>query len=136
MQHVTAGSLSDYVDEESNAEVLAWLDANAPSCHSDLGEAMLVAAAGCGDCTAYSPSFVQCRYVAFITNRRVFAIGKGQGAACYRVPDELLATALSSGAESATELGAGWVRFIVFNAKRPAPDLPFWTLRAYAAARA
>ena len=35
----------------------------------------------------------------------------------------------------AVELGMDWVSFSLFEADWPAVDLPFWTLRAYAAAR-
>jgi mannose-6-phosphate isomerase-like protein (cupin superfamily) len=93
------------------------------------------AAEKCGDWTAFSPSFGQCLYVALITRGRIFALGLGQRSACFRLPGALRETALATGAAPALEIGADWVGFSLFEAGRPAPDLPFWTLRAYAAAR-
>ena len=135
MHHSTDGSLADHLDPEANADAIAWLTAQSPSCHSDLGASMILAAADCGDCTAWSPSFVQCRYVAFITNRRVFAIGAGQRTAYYRVPRDMVAVASESGGTAAV-IGSDWVRFELWRVDRPAPDLRFWTLFAYVAARA
>ena len=43
--------------------------------------------------------------------------------------------ALASGAVQDAEIGSHWVRFALFRANCPAPDLAFWTLQADAAAR-
>jgi hypothetical protein len=117
--------------------VLRYLSEHQPSCHSDTGEALILAAAEkCGDWVAYSPSFQQCRYVALVANRKVFALGLGQRSVCFRLPRQLYSVALQTGATGAGEIGRDWVRFELFRADWPAPDLPFWTLKAYAAARA
>ena len=70
-----------------------------------------------------------------VTKRTIFALGVGQQSVCYRVPGALHATALATGAVEAANIGNDWVRFEIFRADWPAPDLSFWTLRAYAAAR-
>ena len=127
------GAIIDHVDAAASSAALAWLAEHNPSCHSDPGEAIMSAAAGCGDCFAYSPSFAQCRYIALIARRRIFAIGAGQHSAYYRVPHELYAVALASGAVAASGIGSDWVRFDLFQVDRPAPDLRFWTARAYRA---
>ena len=132
---IDGGDLGALVDAGANRDVLAYLAEHRPSCHSDTGSALLEAAAKCGDWIAFSPSFRQCRYVALITGRRIFALGRGQRSACFRLPEALRETALATGAALAPEVGAEWVDFSLFEAGRPAPDLPFWTLRAYAAAR-
>ena len=134
MRHVDGGELSDLVDSEHNRDVLRYLSEHRPSCHSDTGDALIRAAESCGEWIAYSPSFQQCRYVALVTNRRVFALGIGQRSVCYRLPQELRTVALQTGATEAAEIGTDWVRFDLFRADRPTPDLPFWTLRAYRAA--
>ena len=134
-RYVDGGELSALVDVSSGRDVVAYLAESRPSCHSDVGEALMRGAEKCGDWVAFSPSFPQCRYVALVTNRRVFALGLGQRSVCYRIPEELHATALATGATEAPEIGRGWVRFELYRANWPTPDLPFWTLRAYAAAR-
>ena len=131
---VEGGDLEDLLDARANRAVMAYLAVSRPSCHSDTGSALIEAAEKCGEWIAFSPSFAQCRYVALITRRRIFALGLGQRSACFRLPRALRKTARSSGASRALELGMDWVRFSLFKADWPAVDLPFWTLRAYAAA--
>ena len=134
-QTVDGGDLESLVDAGTNRDVLAYLAEHRPSCHSDTGSALIEAAEKCGDWIAFSPSFAQCRYVALITSRRIFALGVGQRSACFRLPGALRETARATGASRATEIGAEWVCFTLFRADWPAVDLPFWTLRAYAAGR-
>jgi hypothetical protein len=135
-RYVDGGDLSEFVDADYNRDAVRYLSEHRPSCHSDTGDALIRAAAEkCGEWIVYSPSFQQCRYVALVTNRRVFALGIGQGSVCYRLPQKLYAIALQTGATGAGEIGTDWVRFDLFRADWPTPDLPFWTLRAYAAAR-
>ena len=130
------GNLDDLVDAARNREVLEYLQTRRPSCHSDCGDALLRAAAEkCGEWQAYSPSFRQCLYVALITGRRIFALGLGQRSVCLRLPPKLQEIALQTGAVDAAEIAPGWVRFELFRADWPTPDLTFWTLQAYAAAR-
>jgi len=132
---VDGGDLDGLLDPRPNRRVLAYLALCRPSCHSDTGSALIEAAEKCGDWIAFSPSFAQCRYVALITGRRIFALGIGQRSACFRLPRALRKTARATGARRALEIGADWVGFSLFRADWPAVDLPFWTLRAYAAAR-
>jgi mannose-6-phosphate isomerase-like protein (cupin superfamily) len=132
---VDGGDLEGLVEAGPNRDVLAYLAEHRPSCHSDTGSALMEAAEKCGDWTAFSPSFGQCLYVALITRGRIFALGLDQRSACFRLPGALRDTALATGATPALEIGADWVAFSLYEAGRPAPDLPFWTLRAYAAAR-
>ena len=134
-RYVHGGDLVDLVDPASNSGVAAYLAEHRPSCHSDTGEALIHSAEQCGDWVAFSPSFQQCRYVALVTNRTVFALGLGQRSVLYRLPHRLHATALATGAVDASEIGSDWVRFELFRPDWPTPDLAFWTLRAYAAAR-
>jgi len=134
-QIVDGGDLEDLLDPGPNRQVLAYLAVFRPSCHSDTGSALVEAAEKCGEWIAFSPSFAQCGYLALITRRRIFALGLGQRSACFRLPRALRKTALASGASRAPELGTEWVSFSLFKADWPAVDLPFWTLRAYAAAR-
>lgn len=129
------GDLAGLVDAADNADVVGYLAETRPSCHSDVGDLLLRTAERCGDWLAYSPSFGQCRYVALIANRRIFALGIGQRSACFRLPPESRVIALQTGGVEATEIGGDWVRFELFRPDWPSPDLPFWTLRAYAAAR-
>jgi hypothetical protein len=133
---VDGGNLSELVDADHNHDVVRYLAEHRPSCHSDTGQALLRAATEkCGEWVAYSPSFLQLRYVALVTNRRIFALGIGQSSICYRLSQEAYPIALQAGATEAGEIGTDWVRFALFRADWPTPDLPFWTLRAYAAAR-
>jgi mannose-6-phosphate isomerase-like protein (cupin superfamily) len=132
---VDGGDLEALLEPDANRDVLAYLSEHRPSCHSDTGSALMEAAEACGEWIAFSPSFAQCRYVALITRRRIFALGLGQREACFRLPGALRETAQATGATPAPEIGADWARFFLFEAGRPEPDLRFWTLRAYAAAR-
>jgi hypothetical protein len=135
-RYVDGGDLGEHVDVALDRDVLAYLTEQRPFCHSDVGDALIKAAtAKCGEWIAYSPSFAQYRYVALVTNRRVFALGLGKGAICYRLSPASYPIALQTGATEAPEIGVGWVRFPLFRPEWPAPDLPFWTLRAYVAAR-
>ena len=129
------GDLEALLEAGANRDVLGYLAEHRPSCHSDTGSALMQAAEVCGEWIAFSPSFAQCRYVALITRRRIFALGLGQREACFRLPGALRETAQATGATPAPEIGADWARFFLFEAGRPEPDLRFWTLRAYAAAR-
>lgn len=132
---IDGGDLAERVDAERNRDALAYLAAHEPSCHSDTGEALMRAAEPCGEWIAYSPSFRQCRYVALVTNRRIFALGLGQRFVCYRLPETLRAVALRTGAVAASDVGGDWVRFELFRSGWPSVDLPFWTREAYRAAR-
>jgi len=133
---IDGGALADLVDAGRNAAVIAYLARFQPSCHSDPAAALISAAvARCGDWIVFSPSFTEYKYVALITNRTVFALGIGANSVCYRVPGQLHGTALTTGAVEASEIGRDWVRFELFRADWPAPDLLFWTLRSYAAVR-
>lgn len=134
-RYIEGGELGDLIDASRNQDVAGYLAHHRPSCHSDTGAALLRSAESCGEWLAFSPSFGQCRYVVLVTNRTIFALGLGQRSVCYRAPGALRATALASGAVDALDIGVDWVRFELFRADWPAPDLPFWTLRAYAAAR-
>ena|SRR5204862_5218439 len=134
-RYVDGGDLGALVDAGHNQDVESYLSRHQPSCHSDTGDALIRAAERCGEWLAFSPSFAGCRYVALVTNRRVFALGVGQRSVCYRLPLALHSTALATGAGAAREIGPAWVRFELFRADWPTPDLPFWTLRAYRAAR-
>ena len=115
--------------------VVAYLDGLRPSCHSDTGDALIRSAERCGAWVAFSPSFQQYRYVALVTDRLVFALGLGLSAIVYRLPPPMHAIALATGGVEASEIGSDWVRFELFRADWPPPDLLFWTLKAYAAAR-
>jgi hypothetical protein len=132
---VDGGDLADLIDQARNADVAAYLTEVRPSCHSDPGDALIRSAERCGEWVAFSPSFQQYRYVALVTNRTIFALGLGQRSVLYRLPPPAHAIALATGAVEASEIGPEWVRFELFRIDWPAPDLPFWTLSAYAAAR-
>ncbi len=134
-RRVNGGELSALLDADSNGDVMRYLAAHQPSCHDDTADALLRAAEGCGEWVAYSPSFEQYRYVALVTNRRIFALGIGQRSVCCRLPQALRTTAVQTGAVAAGEIGPDWVRFDLFRTDWPRPDLAFWMLRAYAGAR-
>ncbi|MDB5389586.1 MAG: hypothetical protein JWM11_5232 [Planctomycetaceae bacterium] len=133
---IEGDSLAEYVDIVRNQDVLAFLERVRPSCHSDNGAVLLNAAIDkCGEWIAFSPSFKNYRYVALVTNRVVFALGIGQSSVYFRLPDRLHSTALATGAVPANEIGGKWVSIELFRSEWPDPDVPFWTLRAYSAAR-
>jgi hypothetical protein len=106
---VDGGDLSELVDADHNHDVVRYLAEHRPSCHSDTGQALLAllraAAEKCGEWVAYSPSFLQQRYVALVTDRRIFALGIGQWLVCYRLSQESYAIALQTGATEAGEMG-------------------------------
>jgi hypothetical protein len=135
LEIVDGGDLASLIDPSANQDAASYVASLRPSCHSDTGEALLRSAEGCGACIAYSPSFRACLFVALVRDRRIFALGVGQASILYRLPESLRATALSTGAVAAAEVGSDWVRFELFRPLWPQPDLGFWTLRAYAAAR-
>jgi hypothetical protein len=131
-----AGDLAAYVDPRANADVLAYLDAHAPHCHSDVGEALLAAATTrCGEWIAYSPAFAGLCYVALITEKRIFALAHDMAFICLRLSASSRSIALECGAKPAPEIGIEWARIQLFRPEYPDPDLAFWVLRAYSAAR-
>ena len=133
---VEGGELRALLTGAGNEPVIAWLDEHRPSAHSDPASDLLDAArATCGEWVAYSPSFSSCRYVALITNGRVFSLALDQRQVCFRVRGAEQAIAIESGGLARPELGAGWVAFQLYRPTHPKPDLKFWVLRAYAAAR-
>jgi len=134
-RYVDGGDVAHLVEADQNREIIKYLSEHRPSCHSDVGDALIRSAVKCGEWVAYSPSFRNCLYVALLTSRRIFALGLGQRLVCYRLPQKLYTIALQTGATEAPELGPDWVRFELFRADWPTPDLPFWTLGAYAAVR-
>jgi hypothetical protein len=135
-EHImNGGDLYALVDGDWNRDTLRYLGEHQPSCHDEAAGELLRAAEECGEWLAYSPSFEQYRYVALITNRRVFALGLGQRSVCYRLSAPFRATAVHTGAVLAGDIGPDWVRFELFRVDWPKPDLAFWTLRAYAWAR-
>lgn len=132
---VDGGDLESVVDTAGSPEAVAYLQSHRPSCHSDPGADLIRSAESCGDWIAFSPSFRQCLYVALVTKRTIFALGLGQRSVAYRLAGADRSVALSTGAAEARDIGSDWVRFELYAVDRPAPDLGFWTLRAYAAAR-
>ncbi len=133
---VDGGDLRPLLTDTAQETLLGWLEAERLSAHSDLASDLLDAArATCGEWVSYSPSFGSCRYVALITSGRVFALAHGQQQVCFRVRGAEQAIALESGGVARPELGAGWVAFQLYRPTHPKPDLKFWTLRAYVAAR-
>lgn len=133
---VEGGSLAEHVDIARNADVLAFLAKSNPSCHSDNCAVLLKAAIEkCGEWMAFSPSLQNYGYVALVTDRTVFALGFGQSIVSFRLPARLYPTAITTGATAAGEIGSKWVNIELFRPDWPDPDVPFWTLRAYAAAR-
>lgn len=133
---VEGGELARVVDEATSPDAVAYLQLHRPSCHSDPGADLIRSAESCGDWIAFSPSFKQCLYVALVTKRTIFAVGLGQRSVAYRLPAAERSAALSTGAVEAKDIGPDWVRFELYAVDHPAPDLRFWTLQAYAAARA
>ncbi|OFV93558.1 MAG: hypothetical protein A3G76_08630 [Acidobacteria bacterium RIFCSPLOWO2_12_FULL_65_11] len=124
-----------YIGSMMADDVVIMVSEHQPSCHDDTSDALLRAAEKCDEWIAYSPAFQQYRYVALVTKRRVFALAIGQRSVYYRLPKTLHAVALQTGATEAADIGPDWVCFDLFRSDWPTPDLPFWTLNAYAAAR-
>jgi hypothetical protein len=133
---VDGGVLDDHIDLASNQDVVEFLERTQPSCHSDNAAILVeVAAEKCGEWIGFSPSFENYRYIALITNRNVFALGMGMDSLYFKVPDSLHATAMAAGALPAEQIGRNWIEIKLFRTDWPAPDVPFWTLKSYAAAR-
>ncbi len=133
---VEGSSLAEHADVARNADVFAFLTESNPSCHSDNCAVLLKAAIEkCGEWIAFSPSLQNYGYVALVTNRTVFALGFGQSMVSFRLPARLYPTALATGATPAREIGQKWVSIELFRPDWPDPDVPFWTLQAYATAR-
>ena len=133
---VEGGELRPLLTGTANDSVVAWLEAHRLSAHSDpAGDLLDAGRATCGDWIAFSPSFGSCRYVALITNGRIFSLAHGQQYVCFRLRGAEQAVALQSGGAAQPALGAGWVEFQLYRPTHPKVDLRFWTLRAYEAAR-
>lgn len=68
-----------------------------------------------------------------VTKDTVFGGVAGQASTYWRLRPGDVATALACGATQA--IGPDWVELVLFRTNWPAPDLPFWALRAYDFAR-
>ena len=133
---VDGGALEEHVDADRNQDVLAFLERTQPCCHSDNGAVLVDAAIAMGgEWTRYCPSLREYRYIALIANRQVFALGFGMNSLFFKLPDSLYRTALGAGAATVPEIGCNWVEIQLFRSDWPAPDIPFWMLKAYDAAR-
>ena len=133
---IDGGDLRALLTGTAQEPLLEWLEEHRPSAHSDPAADLLDAGrATCGDWVAFSPSFGSCRYVALITDGRVFSLAHGQRFVCFRVRGAQQVIALESGGMAKPELGAGWMEFQLYRPSHPKVDLRFWTLRAYEAAR-
>jgi predicted amidohydrolase len=118
---------------EANAPVLAWLSDK--SAHDEVASALLGATRALGDVVTYCPDPKQFRYVLAATRGIIFGVATGMNAVSFRLDREMRERALQSGAAAAPEIGPDWVSFTLFRSDWPAPDLPFWALKAYALAR-
>lgn len=133
---VDGGALEEHVDAVRNQDVLTFLERTQPCCHSDNGAVLVDAAIAMGgEWTRYCPSLLEYRYIALIANRQVFALGLGMNSLFFKLPDSLYPTALAIGATPVPAIGSQWVEINLFRSEWPDPDIPFWTLKAYDAAR-
>ena len=103
------------------------------SARDEVGTALLDALKKCGeyevrgDLRIYKSPYA-------ITAGVVFCGAAGTSDAFFRLRPEDHRVALATGAEAA-QVDDGWVRIALFRPNWPAPDLPFWALRAYNYAR-
>ena len=105
---------------EANADVVAFLDATAPSAHSDVASALESAIRGLPGTTTVCPDPSRYAWVlAHTTAARIYALAYGQSALCARVGETRMAEALADHGVEATEIGRGWVRFDPFVADEP-----------------
>jgi hypothetical protein len=133
---VEGDSLAELVDVDRNQDILSFLERVQPDCHSDNCQVLVDAAVKqCGEWIGFSPSFKSYGYTALITNRVIFSLAFGQRSVYFRLPDPFHEIALATGGVPANEIGWQWVEIELFRTNWPTPDVPFWTLKAYAAAR-
>ena len=111
----------------TNAEVIAFF---APlSAHSDVANELEAALKRLGD---YRLAFMDRQFGALyaITEDIIFCGASGMNHTFFRLRPADLDTAFKTGAEPCG-IGPEWVRIPLFRNDWPAPDLPFWALRAY-----
>ena len=116
-----------------NAQVLSWLADK--SAHDEVATALINASRQLGDVQVFCPDPQQFRYVVVATRGVIFGVAAGMNCVSFRLDPVLRERALLSGATGEDGLGPEWVSFTLFRSDWPAPDLPFWALKAYALAR-
>ena len=104
----------------ANADVIAFLEATAPSAHSDVATELASAIRGLPGTSTVCPNPAAYAWVAARNSAgRVYALAYGQTAMCVRVGPGRLEAALSERGAPATEIGGDWVRFDAFVTDEP-----------------
>jgi hypothetical protein len=118
-----------------NALVLAHLEPL--SAHSDLSDLLLDAVQPLGAVQLFCPDPAACRVLIAATERIVFGFAVGMGTIAFRFDDRMRERALATGGIRYPQAGEEWVAVLHPrpDADWPRPDLRFWALKAYAAAR-
>jgi hypothetical protein len=126
-------AIPDVLNNEVNEAVLAHVRDR--SAHSDVADALAGAVAPLGDVQTFCPDAVRYRYVVVATRGVIFGLAAGMATVGFRLPSELKARALATGAEDCMEAGPDWVLMTLFRDDWPEPDLRFWARKAYVHAR-
>ena len=104
----------------ANADVIAFLEATAPSAHSDVASELESAIRGLPGTSTVCPNPATYAWVAARNSAgRVYAVAYGQTAVCVRVGPERMEAALAERGVPATEIGGDWVRFDAFATDEP-----------------
>ena len=103
------------------------------SAHSDVGTELLAALKPLGE---YEVQGGGAKFAALYCTTKdiVFCAASGMSDIYWRLRPSDVGIALAAGAQT-TDLGPEWVKFTLFRANWPQPDLAHWALRAYDFAR-
>jgi hypothetical protein len=130
---VMSNSVPEALRNAANERVLAHVAGK--SAHSDIGEALALAARTLGDVQTFCPNPANYAYLVVSTRHVIFGFATGMRAVALRLSPQFKTRALETGATECADAGPEWVSFDVFRSDWPQVDLAFWARQAYVFAR-
>lgn len=95
-----------------NEAVLAFIEAENPSAHSDIASVLTDSAKGIKDVRWYCPDPHAYAYVVLYTrDHRIFGIACGMNTVAFRLPEPLMDEALKAGGQTDPRIGPDWIAF-------------------------
>jgi hypothetical protein len=102
----------------ANASVLSFLRLGNPSAHSDVAEALTLAAAGVP--SVRSPDPTRYAFVALhLDDLTIVGLAFGQSGLAFRLPEDRVREAIQEGGALAVEIDSTWVRFEPWTNREP-----------------
>jgi hypothetical protein len=113
----------------ANRDVLAFLEREQPSAHSDVASALTESARQLSDVAWYCPDVHRYAYVVLHTREQtIFGLAFGMATLAYRLPARVIQEAAADGGTITPGMGEGWVCFKPWGSSA---DLRRWCKTAH-----